>query len=306
MRILITGATGLIGKAIVKECHKNNIDINFLTTSKNKIESTPNYKGFYWNPDQNEIDLNCFENVTAIINLAGATISKRWTASYKKVILSSRVNSLKTLHNALSKVDRSAIKSFVSASATGVYPNSLTNFYEEVTAFQVEGFLGDVVGAWEKEADTFTSFDFSVAKIRIGLVMSNKGGALPEMVKPIKLYVGAPFGSGKQWQSWIHISDLARLFLFAVTQELNGVFNAVASNPVTNEKLTHKVALTLHRKIILPKIPSSFLKLILGEMANLLLDSQRVGNKKILEEGFVFKYQNVGSALEPLYGKKFN
>ncbi len=306
MRILITGATGLIGKAIVKECHKNNIDINYLTTSKNKIESTPNNKGFYWNPDQNEIDLNCFENVTAIINLAGATIAKRWTSDYKKVILSSRVNSLKTLHNGLSKVDRSAIKSFVSASATGIYPNSLANFYEEDTTFQAEGFLGEVVNAWENEVDTFTNFDFSVAKIRIGLVMSSKGGALPEMVKPIKFYAGAPFGSGKQWQSWIHISDLARLFLFAVTQELNGVFNAVASNPVTNYKLTHKVADILHRKIILPNIPASFLKLILGEMAHLLLDSQRVSNKKILEEGFVFKYQNVGSALEPLYGQKSN
>lgn len=304
MKILITGATGLIGKEIVKACHKNNIDVNYLTTSKHKIESTANYQGFYWNPDKNEIDIQCFENVTAIINLAGATIANRWTSKYKKIIFSSRVNSLKTLNSGLKKVDNSNIKSFVSASATGIYPSSITNFYEENETYSVQGFLGEVVEAWEKEADTFTSFDFNVVKIRIGLVMSNKGGALPEMVKPIKFYAGAPFGSGQQWQSWIHISDLARIFLFAITQELNGVYNGVASNPVTNEKLTLKVADVLGKKILLPNIPQSFLKLILGEMSQLLFDSQRVSNKKILEEGFKFKYQNVCNALEPLYGEK--
>jgi hypothetical protein len=304
MSILITGATGLIGGEIVKECHRNNIDVHYLTTSKNKIQSTPNYKGYYWNPDQNEIDLNCFENVTAIINLAGATISKRWTADYKKKILSSRVNSLRTLNNGLKKVDTSSVKSFVSASATGIYPDSITNFYEEDIAYPIKGFLAEVVAAWEQEANTFTSFNFSVAKIRIGLVMSDKGGALPEMVKPIQLYAGAPFGSGQQWQSWIHINDLARIFIFAVTQELNGVYNAVASNPVTNEKLTKKVAEVLAKKIIIPNIPAFILKLILGEMSNLLLNSQRVSNKKILEEGFVFEYQNVGNALTSLYGKQ--
>lgn len=304
MKILITGATGLIGKEIVKACHKNNFDVHYLTTSKHKIQSIANYQGFYWNPDKNEIDIQCFENVTAIINLAGATISNRWTPEYKKVILSSRINSLRTLKSGLKKVNTSNIKSFVSASATGIYPSSITNFYEEDETYPVKGFLGEVVEAWEKEADTFTSFSFNVVKIRIGLVMSNKGGALPEMVKPIKFYAGAPFGSGEQWQSWIHISDLANIFLYAITQELNGVYNAVASNPVTNEKLTLKVADVLGKKILLPNIPQAFLKLILGDMSQLLFDSQRVSNKKILEEGFKFKYQNVCSALKPLYGKK--
>lgn len=304
MKILITGATGLVGKAIVKECHKNKFDVNYLTTSKNKIQSTANYKGFYWNPDSGEIDLNCFENVTAIINLAGATISKRWTPKYKKTIISSRVNSLKTLFDGLKKANTTHVKSFVSASAIGIYPDSLINFYEEDSNYKTEGFLAEVVKVWEKEADAFNSFNINVAKIRIGLVMSNKGGALPETVKPIKFYVGSPFGSGQQWQSWIHINDLASLFLFVITQELNGVYNAVASNPVTNEKLTKKVASTLHKKVIFPNIPAFILKLILGEMAVLLLASQRVSNKKILEEGFSFKHKNVCSALNSLYGKE--
>jgi uncharacterized protein (TIGR01777 family) len=303
MKVLITGATGLVGNAIVTECHKNNIAVNYLTTSKNKVVDKEKYSGFYWNPDAGEIDLNCFTGVTAIINLAGASISKRWTPSYKKEILSSRINSLKTLHKGLSQVDSSFITSFVSASAIGIYPNSIKKFYSEDDSIETDGFLSEVVSLWEDEVDRFKNFNFSIAKIRIGLVMSNKGGALPEMVKPIKFFIGSAFGSGKQWQSWIHIKDLAKLFVFAVKSELNGVYNGVASNPVTNEKLISKVADVLGKPVVLPKVPASVLKLILGDMSVLLLDSQRVSNKKILGEGFTFKYLNVCPALESLYPK---
>ncbi|WP_158973776.1 TIGR01777 family oxidoreductase [Cellulophaga sp. L1A9] len=304
MKVLITGATGLVGNAIVTECHKNKIAVNYLTTRKSKIVDNENYSGFFWNPDKGEIDVNCFTGVTAIINLAGASISKRWTSSYKKEILSSRINSLRTLNAGLSKVDCASITSFVSASAIGIYPDSIKKFYSEDDEFKTEGFLSEVVKAWENEIDTFERFNFSLSKIRIGLVMSNVGGALPEMVKPIKFFVGSAFGSGKQWQSWIHIKDLAKLFVFAINNELNGVYNGVASNPVTNEKLVIKIASVLDKPLILPKIPASVLKLILGEMSALLLDSQRVSNKKILEEGFVFKYLNVCPALDSLYAKK--
>ncbi len=304
MTVLITGATGLVGTAIVTQCHNNNVAVNYLTTSKSKITHNDNYKGFYWNPDTNDIDLDCFQGVSAVINLAGASISKRWTDSYKKVILSSRINALDTLHGALKKIDTSAIKSFVSASAIGIYPDSLTKFYEEDKQIQIKGFLAEVVYAWENEIERFNEFGFSIAKIRIGLVLSNKGGALPEMVKPIKLYAGAPFGSGEQWQSWIYITDLARMFLFAIENELNGVFNGVAPNPLTNNKLTKKIAEALNTSILIAKIPAWVLKLLLGEMAILLLSSQRVSHKKIAQEGFVFEYQNIYKVLDVLYGKK--
>ncbi|MBU2996883.1 TIGR01777 family oxidoreductase [Cellulophaga baltica] len=303
MRVLITGATGLVGSAIVAICHKNNVAVNYLTTSKDKIETLDNYKGFYWNPDNSEIDANCFKGVTSIINLAGATISKRWTESYKKRILTSRINSLRVLNKGLQKIDASTIKSFVSASAIGIYPNSLSKLYNEDDELEIDGFLSEVVNAWEKEIDTFKNFDMTVAKVRIGLVLSNKGGALPEMVKPIKWYVGSPFGSGKQWQSWIHINDLARIFLFASENELEGVFNGVASNPVTNEKLVSETAKILGTSVFLPNVPASVLKIVLGDMSALLLDGQRVSNKKILSEGFDFKYQNVCNALSSFYGK---
>lgn len=303
MNVLITGATGLVGKAIVDECHQNNIGVHYLTTTKSKIIVSNNYKGFYWNPEKSEIDLNCFKDISAIINLAGASISKRWTPSYKKTILSSRINSLKTLQEGLSKVDSSNIKSFVSASAIGIYPNSLNKLYEEDDEINASDFLSEVVKSWEKEVNTFKKFNFSVAKIRIGIVMSNKGGALPQMVRPINYYLGSPLGSGKQWQSWIHIKDLARMFLFVIENELKGVYNGVSSNPVTNEKLTVKIADLLGKSLILPNVPAPVLKFILGEMAVLVLSSQRVSNKKISGEGFIFDFQNVCPALKSFYGK---
>ncbi|MFH6602033.1 TIGR01777 family oxidoreductase [Maribacter algicola] len=297
MRFLITGATGLIGKEIVALCHKRNIAVNYLTTSKEKIVSRGRYQGFYWDPDSGEIDLACFSEVSAIINLAGASISKRWTDHYKKEILASRINSLKTLYKGLEQVDSKKITSFVSASAIGIYPNSLGSYYTEDEKRVDDSFLGEVVNAWEKEADSFETFDLNVLKIRIGLVLSAEGGALPQMVRPIKNCVGAALGSGEQWQSWVHIEDLARIFLFVVEHELKGVYNGVGPNAVTNKKLIREIAKVLDRPLILPNVPEFVLKTILGEMSYLLLASQRVSSKKIEDEGFVFHFPNIDMAL---------
>ena len=301
MKILITGATGLVGSAIVELCHKKNIDVNYLSTSKSKIVYNPNYKGFYWNPSKGEIDLECFEGVTSIINLAGVSISKRWTESNKQAILNSRINSLKTLRSGVDSIDSSKIESFISASAVGIYPDSLSNYYSEEAEAVDDSFLGSVVQAWEKEADTFKKFNFSVAKIRIGMVLSDKGGALPEMAKPINNYVGAAFGTGDQWQSWIHINDLSRTFLFVANNKLQGVFNGVAPNPVCNNKLIKQIAKQLKKPLILPNIPEFPVKLILGEMSYILFASQRVSSKKMEEEGFNFHYPNICKALEGIY-----
>lgn len=301
MKILITGATGLIGSEIVRLCKGRQIAVNYLTTNKNKIVSSNGYQGFYWNPEANEIDMNCFDGVTAVINLAGASISKRWTPRYKKQILSSRIHTLRTLYDAISKLESNSITSFVSASAIGIYPYSLSKFYEEDEKKVDNSFLGDVVSAWEKEINAFETFNFSLAKIRVGLVMSDKGGALPEMVKPVRYYAGAAFGSGQQWQSWIHIEDMARLFLFTVKNELQGVFNGVGPNPVTNEKLVKEIAKVFKKPLLLPNIPQFAMKAILGEMSYLLFASQRVSSKKIEEEGFIFQYPNVCRVLEDIY-----
>ncbi|MEO1012547.1 MAG: TIGR01777 family oxidoreductase [Bacteroidota bacterium] len=301
MRILITGATGLVGREIVRLCHARGFTVNYLTTRREKITSSDNLHGFYWNPDNGEINLDCFSGVRAIINLAGASISKRWTPVYKKEILSSRVNSLRALHTALGKIDTSPIKSFVSASAIGIYPSSLTEYYIEDETNVDQSFLGNVVQEWEKEIDAFKPFNFPVAKIRIGLVMSAKGGALPEMAKPIRNYMGAGFGSGQQWQSWIHISDLARMFIFVTENGLKGTYNGVGPNPVTNTKLIKEIAKVLNRPLFLPNIPKFVMTFILGEMAYLLFASQRVSSKRIEEEGFIFNFRNICKTLEHIY-----
>src|SRR5690606_10461875 len=223
-----------------------------------------------------------------------------WTTAYKKEIIKSRVESIQLLKKALDKVDHH-VESFVTASAIGVYPNSYDNYYEEDESKVDNSFLGNVVKQWEDEADTLLGNKFSLAKIRIGLVLSEKGGALPQIARPVKLYVGTAFGDGKQWQSWIHVNDLARLFLFAVENRLNGVYNGVAPNPITNERLVKEIADVLKKPLILPNIPESIMKLLLGEMAYVLYASQRVSSKKIEESGFNFDYPNIILALKDIY-----
>jgi uncharacterized protein (TIGR01777 family) len=300
MRILITGATGLIGSEIVQKCRENQIGVNYLTTRKNKLNTEEGLRGYYWNPRKGQIDENCLDGVTAIINLAGSSISRRWTSTNKKEILNSRIDSLKTLRSALEKKDHSGITSLVSASAIGLYPHSYDRYYTEEETEVDDSFLGEVVARWEEEIGQFSKFSFPVATIRVGLVLSMNGGALPAMVRPVRAYLGAAFGSGEQWQSWIHIDDLARQFLFAVEHSLEGVFNGVAPNPVTNAKLTKEIASVLNKPLILPNIPRGLMQLVLGQMSYLLFASQRVSSRKIEEEGFEFYHKNVCNALRDL------
>ncbi|GAA4953740.1 TIGR01777 family oxidoreductase [Algibacter agarivorans] len=301
MRVLITGATGLIGQEIVKCCHEKNIKVNYLTTSKSKIIQIENYQGFYWNPKAMEIDSNCFKDVDTIIHLAGATVSKRWIPKYKKEILSSRKETTALLVNAL-KGESHTIKQVISASAIGVYPDSLTNYYDHTFSAVSDSFLGQVVTVWEDAVDEFSKLNITVSKIRIGLVLSNKGGALQELVKPIKYGLGSAFGHGKQWQSWIHINDLAHMFLYVYKHRLNGVYNGVAPNPVSNKELTKTIANVMHKPLFMPNIPKFFMKLVLGEMHMLLFESQRVSCKRITEKGFYFKYNSLEPALKDLLG----
>jgi len=296
MTVLITGATGLIGREIVKQCHDKGFNVHYLTTSKSKLATESNYKGFFWNPNNNEIDHSCFDGVSTIINLVGASISKRWTKPYKKEILESRTKTVQLLQDTI-RLYNYNIKHVVSASAIGIYPSSFTNYYDEAYDQNSDSFLGTVVAQWEDAIDGFKELGCKVAKIRIGLVLARQGGALPEIIKPIKFGAGAAFGNGKQWQSWIHVTDLANIFLHVVAHKLEGVYNGVAPNAVTNSELTKTVAKVLHRPLIMPNIPKPLMKLILGEMHMLLFESQRVNSDKIKAKGFYFKYANLKPAL---------
>lgn len=300
MKVLITGATGLIGKELVQLLLANKYSVNYLTTSKSKIISKPNYQGFYWNPEQGKIDENCIYEVDAIVHLAGANIAKRWTNTYKQEIIESRILSIELLYN-LVKKSENKIKQFISASGTAIYPESFNKTYDEATKETEDSFLSNVVKKWEESANRFQVLGIKVCKLRTGIVLSNNGGALSEMVKPIKMGIGAAMGNGKQMQSWIHINDLANLYCFAIKNQLEGVYNAVTPNPISNQELTTVIAKSLNKPLFLPNIPQFIMKLLLGEMSYLLFSSKNVSPDKIMATGFKFKFPEIKQALADLY-----
>lgn len=299
MRILITGATGLIGTELVLLLLQNGISVHYLTTSKKKIDNQPNYKGFFWNPKLGIIDENCLMGVDAIIHLAGASISKRWTKAYKQEIIESRIFSSNLLFKVLKEYPNQ-VKQIISASGTAIYPNSSTTVYTEESKIIADNFLSNVVLKWEESVDKFQSLNIKVCKLRTGVVFSNKGGALLEIVKPIKFGLGSSFGDGKQVQSWIHLHDLVAMYLFAVENSLEGVYNAVAPHPVTNSALTKNIAAILDKPLFMPNIPKFIMKLILGDMHELLFDNKKISAQKIINAGFVFQYLTTEKALKDI------
>lgn len=299
MIVLITGATGLVGSKISTLFKEEGIMVHYLTTSKNKITTSTNYKGFYWNPETKEIDTEAFHGVTTIVHLAGATVAKRWTTSYKKSILSSRIDSAALLFDTLKSIDHE-VTHFVSASGISVYPNSKTKLYTEENDQVDNTFLAEVVVAWEAAADLFVNLGMEVTKVRTGIVLDKHEGALPKILAPIKAGFGATLGSGKQWQSWIHVDDLARIYHCIIHKQWEGVYNAVAPNPVTHKKMTKLIARMLDKTLWLPNVPGFFLRLILGDMAVLVLEGQLVSAQKLEKQGFVFEYYNLENALEDL------
>lgn len=297
MKILITGATGLIGNELAELLLQNNHVVHYLTTSPLKIHNKANYLGFFWSPQEGKIDENCIEGVDVIVHLAGASISKRWTNSYKQELIESRVLSANLLFNLLKK-HPNQVKQFVSASGTAIYPDSYANVYDESSTEIDDSFLGNVVVKWEESADQFKLLNIKVTKLRTGIVFSEKGGALLEMIKPIKMYVGSDFGSGKQIQSWIHLTDVANLYYFVIQNQIEGIINAVSPNPISNHNLTKAIAKHLKRPLFLPNIPQWFMKLILGEMHILLFSNKNILPKKALDNKFQFQFPTAEEALQ--------
>jgi len=302
MRILIAGATGLIGKELVAQLLEKDRVVHYLTTRKSELKSTDNYKGFYWNPKRGIIDTKAFEDVGVIINLAGANVSRRWTRSHKRSIIRSRTEPAQLLFESLKK-GKYPIRHYISASGISVYPSSFDHLYHEHYEGCSASFLGQVVKTWEETADMFTELGIKVAKIRTGIVLDETDGALPTIMKPIKMGVGALLGTGEQWQSWIHIQDIAGIYMHVMNHGLEGIYNAVSPNPVTNKKMTIIIANLLDKSLWVPPIPAFILRIILGEMADIALESQLVSAEKIQENGYQFKYVNLENALDNLLGK---
>ena len=304
MKILITGATGAVGKALTALCHQGGHTVHYLTTSKNKIVQKPDYLGFYWNPSALEIDERAFNGVETIVHLAGATIAQRWTAANKQSIKVSRIQSAGLMYDVVKRFRESktqtTLKHIISASAIGCYPSSEAQLYTEEYEGYANGFLGEVVQEWEEAVNRFKELGAKTTVVRTGIILDKSSGALEKIIPPIKKYVGAPLGTGSQWQSWIHIKDMARLYMHILDLQLEGVYNGVAPHPVTNTQLTKEAARVLKKPLFLPKVPAIALKLLLGDMSEIVLQGQQVSARKIINEGFNFKYATIDKALHNL------
>ena len=297
MKVLITGATGLIGSRIVKDCLERDIKVNFLTTRKSKINSLPGCDGFYWNPQKNIIDINCFHEVDSVINLSGASIFRIWTKKNKKLILNSRVESLNFLRNKIIENDIK-IKSIISASGIGAYPSSSQKEFDESETEISSYFLSDVIKEWEKAAISFENIIENVSIVRIGLVLSKNGGVLKQTMLPMTFGFGVYFGDGSQWQSWIHVEDISRIFLHINENGLAGVYNGVAPTPLSNFHLTKMVSKIRKGVFILIPLPRLLFRIIFGEMHTILFKNQKVSSKKIESKGFKFNYSNLEDTLK--------
>ena len=296
MNILITGGTGLIGTELTRQLLQKGHSVAFLSRTPGKNEL--GVKEFAWDVDLATYDKEAFENIDTIINLAGATLNKRWTPQYKNEILRSRVDGTRLLYYAVLR-ENVNLKTLLSASAIGYYPSDYNVMFSENDA-PGQDFLSMVTQKWEQEAQNFKKLNIRTIRARFGLVLSNEGGALPSLTRPIKYGVGTALGNGRQWLSWIHIHDAAAILIHLLENDLKGVYNIVAPGPVTNKGLNEIIASKLHEPLWLPKVPEKLLKLVLGEMATIVLKSNKVSNYKVESTGYKYKFSKLREALDDL------
>lgn len=294
-KVIITGGTGLVGKRLTELLISKNYEVTILSRNPKK----PNeYK---WNTDENYIDEKAFEGAAAIIHLAGAGVAdKRWTKDRKREIIESRIKSAQLIHRYL-ETGKYPIQHFISASAVGLYGDRGNEVLTEDSSGGA-GFLADVCKLWEKEADTFADLNIAVSKVRIGIVLSKNGGALPKLDFPVKFGIGAYIGNGKQYVPWIHVDDLCNIFISILENKIkSGTYNGCAPDIKTNKEMSQTIAQVLHKPFIPAPAPVFVLKTVLGEMASMLLMSNNCSCKKIQETAFAFQYPTLVEALKNIY-----
>lgn len=303
--VLITGGTGLVGKALTQRLLKKGFRVIIFTRQLPAAAATEGLEYAIWNVKERKIDVAAIQKADHIIHLAGAgVVDKRWTAAYKKEIQESRTQSSALLVETLQQ-NANKVQSIVSASAIGWYgadtAGSIQKGFTE-TDPPDNNFLGDTCRLWEESIEGAAALGKRVVKLRTGIVLSNEGGALAEFKKPLKFGLATILGSGKQIVSWIHIDDLCRLYIEAIQNtNLAGTYNAVAPSPVSNKTLTLELAKIMRHKFFIPVyVPSFVLKIMLGESSIEVLKSTTVSCDKIKQAGFAFLYPSIEAALTQL------
>ena len=296
-KVLITGGSGLVGTQLSELLVAEGFEVSHMSRS---IRGTEKYSTFQWDVVSGDLDEAAFEGIDHIIHLAGAGVAdKAWTEKRKQIIYDSRIKSTALLGRELKKHDVK-LKSFVSASAIGLYGDDTQDLLVDEESQAADGFLAKVVEDWEAEAVRIEPLGFPVVRIRIGVVLAKEGGALPKMAQPVRWGVGAPLGTGRQYVSWIHIQDLCRIFRWAMDLSESDVYNAVAPVAITNAELNRMIAKVLKRPVFLPPVPAFALKLMLGEMASIVLGGNNVSAKKLVDAGFKFEFSDSEEAIADL------
>ena len=298
--VLITGGTGMIGQALAKQLLASGYEVIIL--SRNPKRSSRQYLSYAkWDIEKGEINIEALAKANIIVHLAGEGVAdKRWSVKRKQAIVDSRVQSGNLLVKALSE-NKHQVKTFIAASAIGWYgpdtAKSLEDGFVETDAPD-NSYLGNTCQLWEQSTAAIGDMGIRLVRLRIGIVFNKKGGALAEFLKPAKFGLATILGNGKQIVSWIHHHDLCKMIQYAMeTPALQGVYNAVAPNPVTNKKLVLTIAKSTYPIYIPALVPSFVLKIMLGEMSIEVLKSTKVSAQKILDAGFVFDYPNLEEAI---------
>lgn len=296
MKVLITGATGTIGRELLAK-HRDAVVLSRDPFRANGLGASVDVQG--WRPEAEPAPREAFRGVDTIFHLAGEPVAEgRWSREKKQRIRDSRVLGTRNLIAALATLTRPP-RVLVSASAVGFYGDRGDQELDE-TSSAGDGFLAEVCEAWEREAMAAEKLGIRVVCVRIGVVVAPGGGALAQMLIPFKIGFGGRLGSGMQWMPWVHIDDVIGMLLHAGRRdEIRGPMNAVSSHPVTNSEFTRGLAQALHRPALLA-VPKTALRLAFGEMSEILLASQRVLPRVAESSGYRFKYQELAGALSVL------
>lgn len=300
-KILIAGGTGLVGLHLSRLLRGRGYEVAHLSRRQNLTAEFPAY---VWDINQGTLDESIFEKSDCIINLAGAGIAdKRWSIARKKEIIESRVQSTLLLAKYL-KQNKYGVKTYISASAIGFYGDRNNDIMTEDSA-KGNGFLVESTALWEKSVEALALTGVRTIRLRIGVVMSTKGGALEKMLLSFMFRLGVYFGNGKQWFSWIHIDDVCNMFIWAIENETaEGVYNGVAPNPLSNLALTKAISEAKGGGYLMLPTPAFLLRLAMGEMADVVLSSTRVSSQKIENQGFKFQFPEAVGALRDLFKRK--